>query len=120
MAGPLLFRQACHDKGQEVVDNQYITKSDYGKTLPRLVPCPSLYLAQKEIHGGPKARRRFSAVPERQRDVEDIEAVQAPTEGRIAPGGGREAAGVDRDRKKATGRADGLFVVPVGHDPTTP
>ena len=80
----------------------------------------SLYLVQKEMHGGPKARRRFSAVPERHRDVEDIEAVQAPTEGRIAPGGGREAAGVDRARKKATGRADGLFVVPVGHDPTTP
>ena len=88
---------------------------------PRLASSlPRLYIAQKELYGGPKARRRFSAVPERQRDVEDIEAVQAPTEGRIAPGGGREAAGVDRDRKKATGRADGLFVVPVGHDPTTP
>ncbi len=119
MAGPLLFRQACHDKGQEAIDNQCITKPGYGKPSPRLVPCQSLF-STKEMHGGPKARRRFGAVPERQRDVEDIEAVQAPTEGRIAPGGGREAAGVDRDRKKATGRADGLFVVPVGHDPTTP
>ena len=103
----------------ETTDSQYLTK------LLVADPClasslASLYLVQKEMHGGPKARRRFSAVPERHRDVEDIEAVQAPTEGRIAPGGGREAAGVDRDRKKATGRADGLFVVPVGHDPTTP
>ena len=32
----------------------------------------------------------------------------------------RGCRGVDRDCKKATGRADGLFVVPVGHDPTTP